>query len=287
MFRHIFSGLRHRAAQLGVAAAGMMLSGMSASADALIDVNREIGLAVSGEYLNYHEYKATGAEEDGNVGWTPGVSAKAQFLGDEFGAHNLYAGIFYQFNSGDVVQSDPVSPANPKGVHYHGGLTMNDIVVETGTSYEYGNLSVIPIIEIEYRNWLRTIQLAAIHPQENYIFFAPGAGIRADYALAPNLVLRTKFGAEEEFNPRLDGAPNPPNHIPTETLWPGSEPVWQIILGTDYRFTDELHFFTEADCSILSFGASAGVSLGNSQFEHEPHSKTDDVRLLIGFAWAY
>ena len=68
----------------------------------LTGVNREVGIAASGQYLHYQEYGPTDIL-DKNVGWTPGFAARASTMVNSSDTKNFYASLNYQFNRDPIA----------------------------------------------------------------------------------------------------------------------------------------------------------------------------------------
>jgi hypothetical protein len=246
----------------------------------VIDVNREVGVAASGLYLDYREHQKGGLL-DSDAGWTPGFSAKASYIWDIGPIDHTFAAVHYQFNNGDVYHQNFGS--NVAAPHDN-GLMINDVGLEFGKGILISpDLLLIPLAQADYRNWLRTFGPVGRVPQENYTFFAPGLGLRATYKVTSRLALTGKVGVEYTVSPTNSAAANPRLHTPDEVFNLRSEPLEQIELGYDYLLSPRLHGYGEIKYCHFIFGHSQRA--GDGQFE--PFSVTNQVSLQIGLAWDF
>lgn len=270
--------------------ASLAIAGVAAQGQTLpvLAVNRELGLSFSTSWLYYRESGTSGLTLDSEHGWTPGFSVKGSVIGDIASIDNVFASITYRFNTGYSHHSSRPLSGNGSNIDYPAGSTKNDIVGEVGKGFlATPDLLLTPVAQLEYREWLRTLPKAGLAIQEDYTFFAPGGGLRASYAVSPELVLNGKLGLEYEVSPSLATVGNGNEHVPSLNFNLGAGPVFQAGLGADYALYSPLHLYLDAAYTRFGFGQSATAHFGTSGTELEPSSQTDEISIDLGVALAF
>jgi hypothetical protein len=261
---------------------GLDLFGPPCRADSAIptiDVNNEVGAALSGLFLHYKENEVlrSGHVTDTDIGQTAGFSTKLSILRTLGDFENIFARLDYNFNAGTVTHTD---------VHmhdsYNAGLTINNVRLEMGKGFVVNDaLIIIPVVELEYRNWLRILSpsIAPQSPREDYTFLAPGVAIRSSYSLTSLLALTGRFGVGSMISNTLNNSGTPAAGYPASKQPLGNKTIVEVDVGVNYQFAGHWNVYLDLDYSRFAFGHST-LSLR----EVEPNSFTNQLSLQLGLA---
>lgn len=248
----------------------------------VVNANSELGAAVQG--FSQNDYTESSPNKPGTAldrehGTVLGFQAKATTMFNQFGIQNLYAGLFYQYDSGGVTYNggNLLTGAPLNGTtHYR----VNDIGLEFGKGFLLlNNVLITPIVEGGWREWTRELNA---FQDETYEHFYVGGGVRGDLGITDRLVLTGKAAIAETVSPTMTATPLP--GIAPETRYSlGMAPLYQAELGADYRFYTFLHLYGGVDYMHFSYGQSAVNQYGLL----EPNSVTNEFMLRVGIALGF
>lgn len=248
---------------------------------AIKSVNREIGLSFSPSLIAYHEYMPTVLNAE--HGWVAGGGFKAS---DSIRAseREWFVETTYQYNDGSTKHTQPNS------MEYSAGCVTNDVFVAIGPSFTpVSRFSWAPEADAEYRKWHRGLPFNELDFIENYTFWAPGVGVKADYNPVRHLVVTARGGFAYTVFPAMSGSGDAPKEVPPHVFSLDQHNLWRAGLGTDYAIGRRVHAFAGIDYSRFGFGASTYTYEGpvlRGQ-HHEPNSVTHLAKVNLGLAWSY
>ncbi|HEY5207869.1 MAG TPA: hypothetical protein VIJ42_00330 [Stellaceae bacterium] len=246
----------------------------------VIDVNNEFGIAAQGFMQSYSEtvMSRTFDSENGTV---PGFEVKASTMQNGFGIDNIYAGIRYQFDQGNVAYNGAnlFTRAPLQGTTNY---SVSDLGIELGKGFLLSeNVLITPFVQGGWRDWRRALSAAQV---EDYTHYYVGGGVRGDLGITPRMVLTGRLGIAETFDPSMTATASPGLGLPPRmTFALGSAPLFQAGVGADYRFYQQIHLYGGVDYSHFSYGSSAINSLGFN----EPSSTSDEVVFRLGLAYQF
>ncbi len=149
---------------------------------------------------------------------------------------------------------------------------------------------MIPLVQLEYRDWSRSLPENNLDTVEDYSFFAPGYGLRITVAVSKRIALSAKFGIEYTVSPRWDGSGNAEYLVPPASVTLGSGSLWQGGLELDYMLTSRLALKLLSNYSHFGFGHSQTIYYndgGTLKNHDEPDSSTDQNIVQAAVAWAF
>lgn len=270
---------------------------------AVIRVNREVGLGVSGNLSNYKEKpqfnRLYGLQpHDRELGWIPGMDADASTLFRLGGVRRFYASLHFGLGDGDVgynggytrrqfsAVGTPLPSAPPRYVEVPDKVSSQRLTTQTRGEFGRGFLIgrrflITPVAQGGYMTWNRSISGPHGYSEAYTSWFA-GAAVHLDYALTGRLVLRGRAGWAELVGGRMSAT------NASRDFHLGSRAGWDGGLALDYRLTRSIHLTTGADYTYYSFGRTRDVSARNGEGSlYEPASWTSGVRMHLGAAWAF
>jgi len=161
----------------------------------VIDLNNEFGIAAQGFMQSYSE---TGISRtfDSESGTIPGFQVKASTMQNGFGIDNLYAGIRYQFDQGNVAYNGAnlFTHAPLKGTTNY---SASDLGIELGKGFLLSeNVLITPFVQGGWRDWRRALSAVQV---EDYTHYYVGGGVRGDLGITPRLVLTGRLGIAEHL----------------------------------------------------------------------------------------
>lgn len=277
------------AAITAMAAAAWAPGAARAQPPLAVQVNRAVGIGVSALYMDYREFTGSPPRlQDSDTGWSPGFTVTASDI-ESFGASSrVFGRVDYRFSHGPADHWSLSLLGGPP-LNYTTDQTVNDVDLELGYPIAALNrrLLLIPLAQVEYRNWNRDLPHSEFDIRETYSFFAPGVGLRATYAVSQRLAASAKLGLEYTVGPTNAGAGNPANATPPVTYDLGARPVYQAGASLDYRLTPRVSLRLSSDYAHLSFGRSQFVPLSPTEYRYEPRSSTSQVTTELGVAWLF
>ncbi len=235
--------------------------------------------------------RVSGTVSDSEQGWVPGFGARASTMFNAFGVENIYASVRYNYNNGNTSYQGRSVNYPYASISESSGEIVNNAGVEIGKGFLLlsGRAMVIPLVQAGYHSWDRLIP-GGFSPEEVYTYFSAGVGVRGNYALTDRVVLSGKIGWEYMIGAADQTSANPFFSKPANRLTLGARPIYEVSVGADYRLTEHLHTFLQADYSRFGFGQSAPAyyTVGAQQrYEFEPSSETDNLLVQLGVAWTF
>ncbi|EHH68076.1 hypothetical protein [Gluconobacter morbifer] len=268
----------------------------------VVTVNREVGLSITGGFENAVNAATNIVTSSGTnwksssysherfqrVGWTPGFQAEASVMFDAFGIRNLYASGQFVLQDGQRNAKYAYRSASD-GWNSSGRFGGNDASKSTMTHGEIG------------KGFLLVSDSFLVTPfaQGGYLStggdsfggygsaFFVGAGLKADYALTPRLVLRGRFGWAQLLE-------HDPGYYRTEHY---SRPMWEGGLSMDYRLTHHLHMTAGGNYTYISdhhgHDGTGLVLVSNSAVPNSVTASTSSssfvngATLHLGLAYAF
>lgn len=253
----------------------------------IAQANREIGVSFAPSLIAYREYSNSGTEQDSEHGWIAGVGAKVTVLFPVFGWDWL-SETSYQYNDGSSKHWS-LSGSGSGTLQYQAPFRSNDWFVAIGPNFTpTSRFSWTPEADARYREWHRGLPEAEYEIIENYTFWAPGAGVMANYNPVGRLVVKARGGLAHTVFPTNAGIGNPATQVPNVTFSLGTRNVWQADLGGDCAISRSIHAFVGIDYSHFGFGKSKDEPGGPEHGpQYEPNSTTDLAEINVGIAWAF
>jgi hypothetical protein len=247
---------------------------------AVIQANREAGLAASALSKSYKEFFPTGAlGADKENGWTGGVAGHVSWMGDLGGVSMAYASAEASVDSGHLDFHGTLFNSNTP-LNFRSGLTQAAGRIELGKGFAVARgLVLTPVLQGGYQWWDRNLR---VNQREVYRMFLAGAAVHADYAATSRLVLRGRLGAAEMVSPHIDF--DFATHHGADLR---ARAVYQGSLGVDYAVSRLFHLFAEAEVQHYRFGRSDVVQTIELGPILEPNSRTNDLQLQLGAAYAF
>lgn len=272
---------------------------MSAFADPapVIAVNREIGLSMTGTFRNsvsgYNSRATSTGSSDFSgesastsryrtIGWTPGFQADASVMFNAFGIGNLYGALHFSLEDGQRNYKSSYHSFSSVSAPYGFSAGGNDSSNGTDNRGEIGKgfllLSSTVLLTPFIQGGYVTSGSDGDFGYGSGRYFA-GAGLKADYALTPRLVLRGRFGWAEVLNSGISYNKQP-------------RPLWEGGLGMDYRMTRRLHLTAGGDYSYISYGrnqdSGASTEWGTTySYSDVSSALSNGLKLHAGLAWQY
>jgi hypothetical protein len=253
----------------------------------IVQANREIGVSFAPSIIAYREYGNNGTEQDSEHGWIAGVGARAAILFPVFGRDWL-SETTYQYDDG-TSKHWSLSGTGSGTLQYQAPFRSNDWFVAVGPTFTPTlRLSWMLEADTRYRQWRRGLPKAEYEIVENYTFWAPGAGVMANYNPVGRLVLRARGGLAHTVFPTNAGIGNPATQVPDVTFSLGTRNIWQADLGTDYPISHGIQASAGIGYSHFGFGKSNSEPGGPEHGpQYEPNSITDLAKINVGVAWAF
>lgn len=280
-----------------------MIDVACAAPPAVVAVNREIGLSVTGNFEdltrnighNYNvrptwfsddNYQSQRSDRIHQTGWTPGFRADAQYMFDTSIMKHLYAAATFTLDDGQTEDSRKtywhVQPASGSAFNdharYQAGQNRSGINVtgEIGKGFLILNdrLLIMPTIQGGYRAGGANTFTAY---GEGYI----GLALHIDYAITNRLVIRGRAGWAQFLDTHTYfGSNNPYAH--------DSRPEWSGDIALDYRMTDRVHLTGGVRYTYLNYGRARQTTY--NPFWNETDSANginwrNGVQLRLGVAY--
>lgn len=218
----VAAGLSLAAAPLAAQAARAHSSpAASDTAAAIVRANNEVGLGLLGAYSNLKQH-------DGDLslnGWMEGAAGYARTMFDYGGVRHLYLSLEDHYGLGPTHQS---------GVGSDDGYQhQNSVYLKFGKGFEISSAVMLtPYLQYgdQYQN--RNLGGDRQFTIQNQL---AGAGLLAQYAYTPRLVLSADVNVSATVNPKA-------SYTNTHTRL-GTRALEQVAFGMDYRLTDHFHAF--------------------------------------------
>lgn len=291
------------------AAAEAKAASQTAPLPAVVAVNREIGLSVTGNFseltrsighnyserpagltpVNFFGYDAFRSDRTHSNGWVPGFRADAQYMFDTSVLKHLYVATSFNLGDGDV---------------YYGSRTRVNIAPVNGTPFTnrgrydgQENRSTINVTGEIGKGFLLLHDRLLVMPtaQGGYVaggyesFTSYGKGfvgmaLHVDYAITDRLVIRGRGGWAQildshgyftDYNANLRHA---------------SRPEWSGDIGLDYRVTQRIHITGGVRYTYFNYGRAKGSVVYTSHPVSEiitgrACSWRNSVQLRLGVAY--
>lgn len=278
-----------------------MIDAACAAPPAVVAVNREIGLSVTGnfedvthkhsEYSSYstpYWQDAGGSSGRGHAtGWTPGFRADAQYMFDTSVMKHLYVAATFTLDDGtiegsdksDYTRSSPAYAPYHQSSRYNGGMNRSGINVtgEIGKGFLLLNdrLLITPTAQGGYRTVNENSFTAS---GKGYV----GVALHIDYAITSRLVIRGRAGWAQYLEVH--------SYYNHSGFHQGSRPEWSGDIALDYRMTDRIHLTGGVRYTYLNYGRSRlsyGVNdnYGNMSGSFDDTAWRNGVQLRLGVAY--
>lgn len=279
-----------------------MIGAACAALPAVVAVNREIGLSVTGNFQDVtHKSGQQSAYTDSYgdygrrndtaryhaTGWTPGFRADAQYMFDTSILKHLYAAASFTLDDGTIEASgkygsrtsgSDYAPRHRSGRYNFGANRSNiNVTGEIGKGFLLLNdqLLITPTIQGGYRAGAEDSFTAY---GKGYV----GMALHIDYALTSRLVLRGRAGWAQYLEVH--------DYYHNQNFKQGSRSEWSGDIALDYRMTDRLHLTGGLRYTYLNYGRTRLNYDYNIYSFHNSVSNNDlswrnGVQLRLGVAY--
>jgi opacity protein-like surface antigen len=273
--------------------------GVAQANEAITAANNELGIQVGGQNVAYHESNAapsplpTGPDGymDSEIGTMPSVELSYTRQGALLGLSNIYTQLSatvttgkLEYTSGSVIKQQcsgipgtswycsSVFPVQTSLGENHSSYEI-DLGGRIGRAFELGDRAQLtPYVALGGHYWMRHAPGAG---NDIYWNGYAGAGLLAQYAVTPRLVVGLDAGVSETFNAYSEE---------TDTRYPlGSRPMLTASLGADYAMTRHWHVTAAYTVSHWRYGASPFESSGT----YEPADWTTTQAVMVGLAYSF
>ncbi|MFT8718926.1 hypothetical protein [Acetobacter sp.] len=260
---------------------------------AVVQVNREIGLSVTGGLTNYKEkmplqWGPTGYDRE--TGWVPGFQFDVADMFDLYEIDHVFLAAHFALGDGTVGYNgstwNRLGEIAPYKTSSHRFTTDSSIEIGKGLPVT-DRFMITPTIVGGYWSWNRDIEGrdGVRSSSEAYGGFKAGITVRLDYAVSDAFVLRGRLGWTELLGSRMDAAGT------NGTFHLRPRPEWTAALDFDYRISHSIHFIAGVQYVYYSFGRSQPIfQMGGANaglFIMEPSSWTSGVTMHSGLAYAF
>ncbi|WP_338421330.1 hypothetical protein [Acetobacter conturbans] len=259
---------------------------------AVVQVNREIGLSMTGAWSNYKEkplWAGPSTGYDRETGWVPGFQFDASDMFDMYEIDHVFLALHFALGDGNVGYNGSIwnlaGGIAPYKTSSHRLTT--DSRIEIGKGFMVNNSFMItPTIVGGYWSWNRDIKggEGVASSSEAYGGFLAGIMVHLDYAITDAFVLRGQLGWTELLGSRMDAAGT------NGTFHLRPRPEWSAALDFDYRISHSIHLIAGVRYAYYSFGRSQSQLQHDGPFPYslyEPSSWTNGVTMHTGLAYAF
>jgi len=282
-----------------LAATGLLFSASAFAANsAILAANNEIGMAATGNLINYQEHTPSNTPGDTESGWNPGFSVKYSLMKNLVGIHNAYVAIHFGWDKGDINYHGAIQ--NGLGGHkpYQGtdDATMYRIMARVGEGFGIGNgMMVTPYVFGGYQHWNRDL-LGPYGYTEDYHAGVIGLGAMLQDAVTNRLVvtLTPEFGAV--VGGAMNTNPFAKFGIQTSPVTFGTSGEEKISLDADYALTgihrNGMGWHLYGGLSYTHFNYTGGSLNGNYKgipihLGYEPLSSTNLFQVSAGVGYSF
>ncbi len=288
------------AADMAVKARPMAAPVAGCGYNAITASNNQISLDYAGIHKNYNEYNpdgaftdpalAVGAVLDSEKGWVHGASVTGSAMFNLGSVCNVYVFGRGSYFSGKTDYWQPLGRLDGQS---NAKIWEGDF--RLGKGFDIApNFMLTPYLGGGVRSWDRDLcQGGACFGggyHENYSHAYLGAGLLAQYAMTPNLVLSASGLVGSTFDSKLKGGPLA-NGNPTIVNFQtglGNDVIYKLEGSLDYAFTQNLHGNVGVEYTNFSYGLSSPfVTDINGTLGVEPRSRTENVTVRAGLGWAF
>ncbi|MCH4089864.1 hypothetical protein [Acetobacter sp.] len=280
-----------------------MVDAACAAPPAVVAVNREVGLSVTGNFQDltrnigrHYSLNSTVFPEDNyqsqrsdrvhQTGWTPGFRADAQYMFDTRIMKHLYVATAFTLDDGQIEYNNNVNwhvqPASRAAYNDHARYKFGEnrsginVTGEIGKGFLvlHDRLLIMPTIQGGYRAGGRDTFTAY---GQGYV----GLALHIDYAITNRLVIRGRAGWAQFLDTHTYFSGNNPYAH-------DSRPEWSGDIGLDYRMTGRIHVTGGVRYTYLNYGR-ARQSLSNSFWDETVSNNginwRNGVQLRLGVAY--
>lgn len=285
-------------AALGALALSTSALAFATTNNSILAANNEIGMAVTGNLLNYQEHANPGDTESG---WTPGFAVKYSLMQNLVGIHNAYLAMRFGWSRGNVnYHGFTQRYTNSGNIAYHSyqgtdNATMYHFTARAGVGLDVGQgMMVTPYVFGGYQHWNRHL-LGPRGYTEDYHAGVVGLGAMFQDAVTPQIVVSVtpEFGAivGGGMNTNvLNGKANPVSFGTT-----GEE---KISLDADYALSGAYgygagmgwHLYGGLSYTHYNYtGGALTIPIDGMNFPvgYEPFSSTNLFQLQAGVAYSF
>ncbi len=266
----------------------------SSNINPITSANSEAGIFFAETQSNYSENIVSPYGSDVENGMMPGFGVKLSDNFDLLGINNLYISFNYRHTSGQTQYED--------GINYiSAGHVTDNIGIKLGKTFFLNSaMAVTPYVFGGYRSWHRTVPGGVANP-ETYTNWNIGAGGKFQWAITRHMVLSANGGIGEQVGGNINANTQMLYEETNGMLFPSSldtslasRPYYTLGVGADYRVTNHLHLFANAQYTDLMYGGSSlhkylgtGYYTGYYATLREPSSQTSNLGIDMGVAYSW
>ena len=256
--------------------------------NAIQQANRELGIAIGGQALSYHEYDPTAGVNplDSESGKQPALQLSFGLQGRLLGVKNWYMHVNLDYAQGSThyqgytqnLASNTLSPWST-GTHddtYAG-------TVRLGKGFSFGSncqFQLTPEVVYSYDNWHRNTGFGTgIGYLEVYKHQAAGIGLLGQWNIG-RLVVGLQGTGEKTFNASMSSP-----FAGSASL--GGRYANSASLNFDYRLAGSQHVTLSLQHSHFLYGHSPVLYSGLGVLVQEPNSETNLNSVYAGWAWSF
>ncbi len=245
----------------------------------IVEANRELSLSASVLHRSYAEHFPPGTVgADRESGFAPGVSVSGSWLGRAGPVEDLFLSATAEISLGNPTYRGTVFNST-QPLTFQAGLTDWSTLVQMGKSFSAGRVVFTPLVEAGYRSWRRDLGPAQV---EDYRTAFVGAGLKSEVMVRRGWLLRAEADAATTLSPRITfhyansyGAPL------------GRQGLYTVAVAVDRRLSRRAHLVLRSQAQWYGFGPSPPVQTVERGLIFEPSSRTTDLRLNMGVAYAF
>ncbi len=245
----------------------------------VVAADREVSLSALVLHRSYAEHFPAGAVgADRESGPAPGLSASASWVGQAGPVSDLSASATAEFSRGNpTFRGTLFNSTQP--VQFQTALTDWSVLAQLGKAFTTGRFVVTPLVEAGYRSWSRDLGPAQV---EDYRTSFVGVGLRSEILAGSQWLVRAEAGAATTLSPRIAF-----HYLNSYQAPLGRRGLYTVALGLDRRLAGRVHFVLRGQAQWYGFGQSPPVQTAERGLIFEPSSRTTDLRLSSGLAYAF
>jgi hypothetical protein len=249
--------------------------------------NREIGIAVGGQSLSYHEYNPmVGVNPlDSESGKQPAIEVNFGLQGRVFGSKDWYMHLRLDYAQGETHYQGYTQNLVTANITPLSTSTHNDTYAGTfsfGKGFEFGSdcqIQLTPELVYSYDEWHRSTGInTGVGYLEVYKHQAAGVGVLGQWAFG-RLVVGAEVTGEKTFSATVSSP-----FATSASL--GGRYANSESLDLDYRVSRSQHLTLAFEHSHFLYGHSAILNSGGTLVQ-EPNSVTNLNSIYGGWAWSF
>ncbi len=287
-----------------LAALGLCFSASAFASDTpIIAANNEVGIAATGNLINYQEHTPAPTPGDTESGWNPGFAVKYSLMQNLLGIHNAYVAIHFGWDKGDINYHGAVQKVGAGGIAYApyqgtDNATMYRVMARVGEGFGLGNgMMITPYVFGGYQHWNRHL-LGPAGYTEDYHAGVVGLGAMFQDAVTNRLVLTLtpEFGAVVGGGLSTNAFDS--YGIQTQPVSFGTTGEEKISLNADYALSGKygygagMGWHLYGGLSYTHYNYTGGQLNGSYKGEtlnigYEPLSSSDLFQIDAGVAYSF